>query len=65
MKLTFIAEDGHFKCTMETETLALHEILDEFKQFLLGAGYIIDSLGSLQVVGPGEIVVEREGPTHE
>jgi len=65
MKLTFIAEDGDFKCTMETESLFLPEILSEFKQFLLGAGYVFDSLGTLQIVEPGEMVVEREGPMHE
>jgi hypothetical protein len=65
MKLTFMAEEGEFKCTMENESGALQDVLDEFKQFLLSIGYVFESTATIQIVESGEMVVEREGPTHE
>jgi hypothetical protein len=65
MKLTFIAEDGSFKCTMETESLTLHEVLQEFGQFLLGSGFVFDPTAQICTVGNDQIIVDKEGPTHE
>lgn len=59
MTIKFIHERDESNVHLETQACFLPDILEEFKCFLLGSGFVFDPESTIEIVAPDEAVVNK------